>query len=225
MPLKPNLIPARVRGIAMALDTNYGHRPDTMMRWFISAVMELWGFKPWDRIPDDARAKITTAIGEYDAALQRYPWADLLGDVYQALASQGARQSLGQFFTPDHVCRLISQMNYKTIPANRKELFRVSDPACGGGAMLLAFCNEVLERQGPEALQGVGVYACDLDAYCARMCAVQLLANCFSQQVELGEIVVLRGNSLSDERKEVIVHATSPTREPRQEPRYLELAA
>lgn len=50
-----------------------------------------------------------------------------------------------------------------------------------------------------------------LDVYCARMMAVQVMANCSVHDLTVGEIVVLRGNSLMPfEEMDTILFASAP---------------
>lgn len=91
-------------------------------------------------------------------------------------------------------------------------LVRACDPACGSGVMMLAFANEILTSQGPEGLLRLSVTGCDLDVYCARMFAVQAIATCNIHNVQLGECLVYRGNSLGPwEDLDVIIHASAPS--------------
>ena len=77
--------------------------------------------------------------------------------------------------------------------------------------MLLAKANYLLETKGPGELQQWLFHACDIDGICARMVAIQLAANCAIHRVEIGEIIVLLGDTLSSDPKQQILHATSPT--------------
>lgn len=77
---------------------------------------------------------------------------------------------------------------------------------------MLAFANEILSSQGPEGLLRLSVTGCDLDAYCARMFAIQAVATCNIHNLQLGEVLVYRGNSLGPwDDLEVIIHATAPS--------------
>lgn len=77
---------------------------------------------------------------------------------------------------------------------------------------MLAFANEILSSQGPEGLLRLSVTGCDLDAYCARMFAIQAVATCNIHNLQMGEVLVYRGNSLGPwDNLEVIIHATAPS--------------
>jgi type I restriction-modification system DNA methylase subunit len=48
----------------------------------------------------------------------------------------------GQFFTPYDVCRCMVEISGGSDPAAENAgFFSVSDPACGAGALLIAFAN------------------------------------------------------------------------------------
>jgi len=64
---------------------------------------------------------------------------------YEQLQATGSRRSAGAFYTPPTVTRLTAE---RTL---RPGLSQVVDPACGGGALLLA----AAERLGAEAVHGV----------------------------------------------------------------------
>ena len=70
-----------------------------------------------------------------------------------------------------------------------------------------------IRKHGAEELYRWTFYGCDLDGICARMTAIQLAANCAVHRVEIGEILIVQGNTLaSAENKQVILHASSPKR-------------
>lgn len=67
--------------------------------------------------------------------------ADVLGWLHQALLSPGLRQRRGVFYTPRHVAEGVVDAAWDgwALPADRgRHPIRVCDPACGGGAFLLA---------------------------------------------------------------------------------------
>jgi len=78
--------------------------------------------------------------------------------------------------------------------------------------MMLSLCRAMYEQSGENGLRQLSVTCVDLDGYCARMSGVQLLCNLYVHDLALGEVIVLRGNSLfPDSGMEVIVHANAKT--------------
>lgn len=80
---------------------------------------------------------------EVVAELERDPEQDFLGELFMALGL--GNEWKGQFFTPYSVCRAMSAMTYApdmTARIEKQGWVSVNDPACGAGALLLAFANE-----------------------------------------------------------------------------------
>ncbi|HRY14772.1 MAG TPA: hypothetical protein P5330_02725 [Candidatus Competibacteraceae bacterium] len=90
-------------------------------------------------------------------------------------------------------------------------MWRVCEPASGSGALLLAWAETIAERHGLEALRYWSLTGVDLASECARMTAVQLLANAVIQPCAFGELLVYQGNALTGADLEVVVHAIAPT--------------
>ena len=206
-------VPSYVKPLADALGDGYRYSPAEMFRYFLSAVMEVWGFKPWYPTPIEARERVINAIGCYDQLVAtQEPFLDILGGVYAELSSKGGKQLLGQFFTPWNLAVMMANFDSESVSKTRSQKV-LSDPACGSGVMLLARANQILENHSPEELGRWKFYGCDLDAICARMTAIQLAANCAVHRVEIGEILIVQGNTLAkNEHKQVILHASSPRR-------------
>lgn len=195
-----------------ALDDGYRHRPHEMLGFFLSATMSLWGLPEWQPVPEVVKPAIAEAIEAYANIVGKLePFTDVLGPLYMDLASRGARQQLGQYFTPWNIASMMAQMTAGDPPPDDGQLVRVCDPACGSGVMLLAFANHVITHWGEDGLKRLSVTGCDLDTYCARIMATQLIANCNVHQVQIGEVLVLRGNSLMPwQDMESVIHATAP---------------
>lgn len=74
---------------------------------------------------------------------------DILGEAYQRLRSNKERRSLGQFFTPLWIGKLLAEWAVADRPAS------VLDPACGSGALL--FATSKLEAAADTELLGYDV--------------------------------------------------------------------
>lgn len=203
--------PDKVYSLVKTLDAGYRYRPEHMLRFFLSEIMDTWGLEPWEPAPEEIKSQIWDAIGTYSHLVARLgPFEDILGPVYMELASRGAKKPLGQFFTPFSIAKAMAIMTLGPNPGDGS-LVRSSDPTCGSGVMLLAFTQAALEQWGSEGLRQVALTGIDLDHYCAQMCAVQLVANCVLNELVLGEVVVLQGNSLGPwEKLRMVLHATDP---------------
>lgn len=199
-----------LQSLVKALDVGYRYRPHQMLSYFLSSTMALWGLPEWEPVPQDVQAQIFKAQNVYsELVATEEPFFDILGPLYMEMGSHGARAQLGQFFTPWNIATAMAMMSMA--PAPDEPITRACDPTCGSGVMMLAFAAEALKQWGPERLQQLSITGVDLDGYCARMTAVQLIANCNIHRVRLGEILVMRGNSLMPwEDLDVIVHAHAP---------------
>lgn len=119
---------------------------------------------------------------------------DVLGEVFMEM-DMGSKWH-GQFFTPYHLCRAMAgtlvddQMRSKI---EQNGFIRVSEPACGGAAMIIALAME-MQTAGINYQQHMHVVAQDLDEKAVHMAYVQL---------SLMHIpaVVIHGNTLSLEER------------------------
>lgn len=109
--------------------------------------------------------------------LERNPDQDFLGELFMALGL--GNEWKGQFFTPYSVCRAMSAMNYDGDDIKEKIEERgwisVNDPACGAGALLIAFANECRRPgRGVNYQTSVLFVAQDIDFLAGMMCYIQL---------------------------------------------------
>jgi type I restriction-modification system DNA methylase subunit len=116
---------------------------------------------------------------------------DILGEIFMEL-ELGSKWK-GQFFTPMSVCRATAAMTLTNVKELVKEkgFITVSEPACGGGALVIALAEGMqnLELNYQETMR---VEAVDLDLKAVHMCYLQLSL--------LGiPAVVYHGNTLSME--------------------------
>lgn len=186
------------------------YQPGELLRWLVDDVLADFGVPKEAPAPDDVREWLRSAAAVYADLVARFPFVDVLGHVYQSIGSRGHRGALGQFFTPPSVSALIGSMlaGGADLPADGR-LLRACEPACGSGALLLAFMQAQMDARGPSALRSWSISAIDLDVLCARMCAAQVLANLLLQRIELGELVVYRGNALGPRSGlSVVIHTT-----------------
>lgn len=90
-------------------------------------------------------------------------WADPLGDLYMSIASKYQSKSMGQFFTPESICQLMTDLTLSAEDAYERTT--ACDPAVGSGRTLLS----VLAR-----FPHLKLYGADLDRTCAKMSVVNL---------------------------------------------------
>ena len=100
---------------------------------------------------------------------------DFLGSLYHYLELH--QEQKGQFFTPYHICEFMSELQFagdeKAEKLEGKGYISVNDPACGAGAMLIAFAN-VAKKHGINYQKHVLFVAQDIDRTAAMMCYIQM---------------------------------------------------
>ena len=113
-------------------------------------------------------------FAEVSRGLEADPEHDFLGGLFMAL--ELGSEWHGQFFTPYNVCQAIAAMNVteKTKAQIAADgWINVNDPACGAGALLVAFAN-ACKKQDINYQQHVLFVAQDIDQLAAMMCYIQL---------------------------------------------------
>lgn len=114
----------------------------------------------------------------YSTAKQFGKWVDPLGDFYEALASNSKKSAFGQFFTPKHLCDMISQMTLTKDEWDKN----INDPCSGSGRFILSANNYT---------EGNYYVAQDLDSICCKMTAINMCLHEIRGEVH-------HTNSLSD---------------------------
>lgn len=107
--------------------------------------------------------------------MEENPDQDFLGELYMCMDM--GNQWTGQFFTPYDVCKAMSLMSYSdgVIESQVRDrgFVDVSDPACGAGALLIAFANVCREKK-LNYQQHCLFIAQDIDQLAGMMCYIQL---------------------------------------------------
>ena len=132
-----------------------------------------------DRVAKYSEKELETfsqMLAEVTNAMEQNPDQDFLGELFMALDL--GNEWKGQFFTPYDVCRLMASMTYNNDLKQKiaqKGWVSVSDPACGAGALLIAFANDC-RRPGHEINYQTSVLfvAQDIDFLAGMMCYIQL---------------------------------------------------
>ena len=128
----------------------------------------------------EAMAKATAYLIE---AFEEEP-EDILGWCYMHLETNS--KSLGQFFTPYHLCELMAKISLDSDTDHSS----IAEPSCGAGGNIIAVLCE-LKRRGVNYQREVDIVAQDLDWRCVHMCYVQLSL--------LGaKAIVVQGDTLRD---------------------------
>lgn len=98
---------------------------------------------------NDRLAKVLKGVAELNFGHFEDNQIDLFGDAYEFLISNyaaNAGKSGGEFFTPQHVSKLIAQLAMH----KQEKVNKIYDPACGSGSLLLQakkhFDNHIIEE-------------------------------------------------------------------------------
>ncbi len=121
--------------------------------------------------------------------------ADVLGSVYMEL--EISNKHTGQFFTPYSLCKTIAAMQIDdTLKAQVAErgFITVNEPACGGGAMVIAFAEEI-RLAGMNPKTQMHVVAQDVDPRSAHMTYIQLALLHIPAVVLVGNTLTLEVSS------------------------------
>lgn len=115
-------------------------------------------------------------LAEVVIAMDQNPDQDFLGELFMALDL--GNEWKGQFFTPYSVCRAMAGMTCGGGLKSKIEQqgwVSVNDPACGAGALLIAFANEC-RRPGNDVNYQTSVLfvAQDIDYLAGMMCYIQM---------------------------------------------------
>ena len=131
---------------------------------------------------------------DFIRAMDGNPDQDFLGEMYMAVGM--GNEHAGQFFTPYCVCQAMSKMTAPDIQAEveKKGFMSVCDPACGAGALLVAFANECL-AQKVNYQTSVLFVAQDIDYLVGCMCYLQLSVLGCPGYVKIGDSLAKPGTS------------------------------
>ena len=140
------------------------------------------------------------AIRAYtELVIECRPFEDVLVWVHAELLAAKGGEGLGQFFTPPELVELQVALSrhFKPRAANPRR-FRIHDPACGAGGLLLGQIRSRMEEFPTETIE---VSAIDLDPFCVAMTALQLQAAQVLHYSPLKHVDLWVGNTLAGPRK------------------------
>lgn len=121
---------------------------------------------------DAEQNKFAELLAEVIMGMEQNPDQDFLGELY--MLCELGNDASGQFFTPYDVCRCMVEISGGSDPAAENAgFFSVSDPACGAGALLIAFAN-LCRRKNICYHDKVLFVAQDIDLIAGLMCYIQL---------------------------------------------------
>lgn len=146
--------------------------------------------------------KIAEIFAKIIEMLEENPYRDLLGDLYMQL-NMGS-DALGQVFTPYNVSYCMAEMvgNIDEIKAEiaQNGYIKVNEPACGGGANVIALC-EYLHKNDINYQTQCVIVCQDLSRIAALMCYVVLSLIGCSVVIKIGDTLCNPFTNYYDELK------------------------
>jgi type I restriction-modification system DNA methylase subunit len=121
------------------------------------------------RYSKDELGLVSKALASLILEMERKPFEDLLGPLYQEVAAKATRDARGEFYTPRPISQAMARMLFnadKVKEDNRTVSF--CDPACGAGGMVLAFA----ELLAPSHVHLLRATCWDINPVAADMCYV-----------------------------------------------------
>ncbi len=205
MPDKPKSAPSnasknREKELQKTIIKSHQHLGYSATQWFEWMVDDcLAGMgkkleKPWEKKQNQHLFELS---GLYGQSVAQAPFEDVLGSTYQELATNYGRKSLGQYFTPKAIAKMMAQLTYDRKSFESQPVVRLSEPTTGSGVMILAFMEAVIEDD-PAFLNKLSITCVDKDLLCVKMSVLQVLANNLFHAQNLGELVAYHGDSLGN---------------------------
>lgn len=162
------------------------YQSDKIEQWYLNTV------KQYTKEQAEEFSKLLAFLV---MALEEKP-QDFLGQVYIQLNLGNV--ATGQFFTPYHVSKMMSEICFTDIEKQleEKDFITLAEPCCGSGGMIIAY-TETLKEQGYNYQNQLFVEAIDIDEMCFMMTYIQLSL--------LGVVArVMHGDSLSWKFQQVL---------------------
>ncbi len=116
---------------------------------------------------------------------------DFLGQIFSNLNLGNSNK--GQFFTPYHVSKMMAEINFTDSKneIDNKGFITLSEPCCGSGGMVIAYC-ETMKEKGYNYQHQLYVEAVDVDDICFKMAYIQLSLYGIPAKVVRGDSLTLR---------------------------------
>lgn len=216
----------------------YKYDAEQVLGWLVDDCLGSFGIPLPEKPPEDVIERLSGLSALYGRIVQENPFQDVLGGLYQEIASQWKAKGLAQYFTPRSVAKMMVTINnpIEVLQQAREQGHVVTayEPTVGSGVILLAMIETVMEQaENPhDLLSYLSLTGIDIDRLCVRMATLQILSNALFHDSSVGELVVYHGNSLGDPKdwkrfcyanhrrweESGVPHAPRPPEEPRQPP-------
>ncbi len=134
--------------------------------------------------PDSGIEWNVAICGEVEAEIQALPASDLTGwalaglQLWEGMGERSVRKRTGSFYTSPSLATYITARILSGVAPSNSNLFRIVDPACGGGVFLLAALEWLAANcpsENPALLIAGQLYGLDLNPEAADLTRLSLL--------------------------------------------------
>ena len=172
---KPEQFKYQTGKIADVIFNNWHLSTDNFFSLFLDDLLTNFGFnngRHYRAVTEKERSALFELGQLYAQAVIDHPYCDVLGRVYEEVASRGQKQSLAQYFSPMTIADAMSKITLhdavQQIKNSDKDVFSVGEPSSGSGVMMLSILKE-LKANNPELINKVELTLVDLDICCVKM--------------------------------------------------------
>jgi type I restriction-modification system DNA methylase subunit len=166
--------------------------------WLIMASAALYSWKKDMKVEEEYKqiskqyseeqlTKFAQLLGITSLALQKNN-DDFLGNIYNILGL--IDRKLGQFFSPYNIAHMMAEIS-TDVNMKENKIYKVYDPACGSGVMLLAIARVTINYKNDNN-KNILLVGRDIDSQCVHMTFIQL-------SLLKVPAIVMCGNSLINE--------------------------
>ena len=155
----------------------HSHSPSTVFHAFVrlaacavaAGTREAEYLEEAKRWTKDELAVYGKALGALIHEMESKPYEDVLGTHYMEFAlSRSGAQWNGEFHTPKAICDLMARVTLTEATLPEAGPIRVSEPACGAGAMILSLAAAM----PPDQRRRLRVTAIDVNGTACDMCFI-----------------------------------------------------
>lgn len=193
---------------AITGEFRYKYDAHKVLGWLVDDCLGSFGIPLPETPPEDVQEALFDLSALYGRAVQAEPFQDVLGNLYQEIASKWKAKGLGQYFTPFPIAKAMAEFNGITddlkYARDNDHIVKVCEPTAGSGVMLLAILDLVNEKEPEQAedlLSYLSLTAIDVDRLCVKMTTLQIMSNALFHGASVAELSVWHGNSLGDLRE------------------------
>jgi type I restriction-modification system DNA methylase subunit len=124
------------------------------------------------------------------------PFTDVLGLMYDEYLGE----TLGQFFSPSDVARVVAELSFAVADKPPKS---ISDTCgCGSGSLILGQLATIYKKYGAEALSNIEVVGMDIDIRMVQLTSIQIVFSAMVHKLPIQSLEMHHGNTLTDWGKE-----------------------